>query len=680
MVSMVVGAFGKEITNVPAADVIGSIKNGTWQKEVEKIREVYNVTYDATLAKANDREAATKAAKEAVRPLKNNLFAVLWSGTFKSRGDDQLDVYSGLLCADLDDLPSIKLNLARKQATGDPHVQGKFISPTGTGLKLVFKVAGDASQHRQNFEAVKAHVKKVYGIDVDEACKNVERLCFVSYDPDAFWRDDATPLQPIEPAKEEKQPKPTGWRERAKAKEAAKSKGKGKGKQVSRDVDDDDDKAPISEELLRELLEYIDADDYGQWIEVVGAIKLWGNDVDAPELAFEIADEWSRTSERYKDGDTESQWEKMKRGEGEDVAKVGTIFHLAKDGGWEPKRKEKSGKKHSPGPEEIDDILAGCRFWCNKPPHPLRAVYTLDNRIICTPGNLATITAATKVGKSSVVAAMLASAMGEPGRDYLGFGSANPGEKAILHFDTEQSPDDHWRLIDNALERAGLDSQPHWFYSYCLSGLDFATAWACVLRAVKKARQERSIHSLFLDGIGDLVANVNDPQESNAFVAGLHYLAIQQACPLIGVIHFNPGSEKTRGHLGSQLERKAETNLRLDREADGATVIWSDKQRRAPISKDFGPRFTWDEEAGMHTSVISRAENKRDARVLELREMFLGAFEKGSKRTYSDLIKWVKMEVGKGQSTSKTIIRNGVKMGVLRKNAANAYEINGYEE
>ena len=32
---------------------------------------------------------------------------------------------------------------------------------------------------------------------------------------------------------------------------------------------------------------------------------------------------------------------------------------------------------------------------------------------------------------------------------------------------------------------------------------------------------------------------------------------------------------KGRGHLGSQLERKAETNLRLDN-VDGVTTIWSE--------------------------------------------------------------------------------------------------------
>ena len=76
------------------------------------------------------------------------------------------------------------------------------------------------------------------------------------------------------------------------------------------------------------------------------------------------------------------------------------------------------------------------------------------------------------------------------------------------------------------------------------------------------------------------------------------------------VLHLNPksgngGFEKARGHLGSQLERKAETNLRIEKDGD-VSVCWSEKQRRAPIFKDKGPRFRWSDEAGMH--VTAQAE------------------------------------------------------------------------
>jgi hypothetical protein len=116
-----------------------------------------------------------------------------------------------------------------------------------------------------------------------------------------------------------------------------------------------------------------------------------------------------------------------------------------------------------------------------------------------------------------------------------------------------------------------------------------------------------------LDGGADFVADVNDAAESNAFVATRHDLAIKHDCPIVGVVHFNPGSEKSRGHLGSQLERKAETNLALEKDADESTVIYSTKNCRAGIPKGIGPRFRFDPAAGMHVSVASRQSARDDA-------------------------------------------------------------------
>lgn len=237
-------------------------------------------------------------------------------------------------------------------------------------------------------------------------------------------------------------------------------------------------------------------------------------------------------------------------------------------------------------------------------PPPLRPVYTLAGTVVATPANLATITAASKAGKSVVIEAMLASAMATANSaDCLSFKSSNPQSFALLHFDSEQSPDDHWHGISRALKRAGRTAPPKFLHSYCLTGLEGKQAWQCISEAIRVAAEVHGgIHSILIDGVADFVANVNDPAECNAFVATLHGIAIERDCSIIGVIHFNPGGEKTRGHLGSQLERKAETNLRLDKE-NGVTVVWSDKQRRAPIPRESGPCFAWNDEAGMHVSV-----------------------------------------------------------------------------
>jgi hypothetical protein len=135
------------------------------------------------------------------------------------------------------------------------------------------------------------------------------------------------------------------------------------------------------------------------------------------------------------------------------------------------------------------------------------------------------------------------------------------------------------------------------------------------------AKRFGSVHAVLLDGVADLVADVNDAKESNGLVTQLHALAIEFDCSIIGVIHLNPGnSDKTRGHLGSQLERKTEANLKLERK-DGKTVVWADRNRRAPIPMESGPCFIWSDEAEMHISTGALGRLKQEVKRGHLREL-----------------------------------------------------------
>ncbi len=324
-------------------------------------------------------------------------------------------------------------------------------------------------------------------------------------------------------------------------------------------------------------------------------------------------------------------------------------------------------------------LLERRRFQPRIEPPPLRPIYTLAGSVICTPGNLTSITSAIKTGKSAVVSSMAASVLGAGfSGDFLGFKSSNPSGFALLHFDSEQSPDDHWHLIARALKRAGLNEPPPWFYSYRLTGLCSRQAWDCVAHATEAAAQVHGgVHSCLIDGVADLVADVNDPGASNAFVSTLHDMAIRYDCPIAGVIHFNPGGEKTRGHLGSQLERKAETNLRLDKQ-DGVTTIWSDKQRRAPIPKDTGPCFQWNDEAGMHVSVESRSQAKADIRLEDARMKVAEAFRLADRPVlhYLELIAALQRVPGvKSTGTAERIFRHSKTARHINKNLIGQWQI-----
>ncbi len=70
---------------------------------------------------------------------------------------------------------------------------------------------------------------------------------------------------------------------------------------------------------------------------------------------------------------------------------------------------------------------------------------------------------------------------------------------------------------------------------------------------------------IIIDGIADLCSDANSIIESNALVQKLMEWSAKYKCHIINVIHQNYGSQKLgTGHLGSFLEKKAETVIALE--------------------------------------------------------------------------------------------------------------------
>ena len=136
-----------------------------------------------------------KRAKEAIGELKKQLPAVLLSGTFTRRANDALLQHSGLLCADLDGLNS-SLPDVRQKLKSSPYLWLLFLSPSGDGLKAVFRVPADQAKHGGSFRAVEQHVRELTGTQIDQSCKDVARLCFISYDPDVYHNASAREIEP----------------------------------------------------------------------------------------------------------------------------------------------------------------------------------------------------------------------------------------------------------------------------------------------------------------------------------------------------------------------------------------------------------------------------------------------------------------------------------------------------
>ncbi|MFU8781113.1 MAG: BT4734/BF3469 family protein [Kiritimatiellia bacterium] len=98
-------------------------------------------------------------------------------------------VRSCLLVLDFDDLPDLATRKA--QIANDPHTLLCFVSPSGTGLKLIVRIEADASTHAESFNHAKSYFAKHYQLETDPSGKDLARLCFFSHDPELVFREDA---------------------------------------------------------------------------------------------------------------------------------------------------------------------------------------------------------------------------------------------------------------------------------------------------------------------------------------------------------------------------------------------------------------------------------------------------------------------------------------------------------
>src|SRR5690606_13620915 len=70
-----------------------------------------------------------------------------------------------------------------------PYIYAAFESISGGGLCLIFMIDGE--RHLDAFEGIAKYLYDTYQLIVDQSCKNVSRLRYVSYDPQIHINEDA---------------------------------------------------------------------------------------------------------------------------------------------------------------------------------------------------------------------------------------------------------------------------------------------------------------------------------------------------------------------------------------------------------------------------------------------------------------------------------------------------------
>ena len=175
---------------IPNISVFRSLFNSKETPFTMNVIEVYNRIkngYPELISKIN-RLREMDDASEDYRSLKNSLLAIMFNGTFNERTDNGLINHSGLCILDFDDYPDELTMLADKlRFKSMKFVYMVFISPSNKGLKVVVKIPqSNKDEHKRRFKALEKEFNSSY---FDSSSQNVSRVCFESYDPDAYLNE-----------------------------------------------------------------------------------------------------------------------------------------------------------------------------------------------------------------------------------------------------------------------------------------------------------------------------------------------------------------------------------------------------------------------------------------------------------------------------------------------------------
>lgn len=235
---------------------------------------------------------------------------------------------------------------------------------------------------------------------------------------------------------------------------------------------------------------------------------------------------------------------------------------------------------------------------------------------ILSAGNVAAISGRVKSGKSAVVNAIISKAIDQEAVGFEMFEVEPSKGQAIIHIDTEQSlGKQKGNLNFWILNRTSLRSTPDNYYSYNFKSFTVREAREYLVGILDgAARKHGGIHMVMIDGLSEFVKTVNDEEGSVTAVKLIMELSSIYKCGFIVNIHTNPGGEvvKQRGHLGSEIQRKAESVLNISKEMNESHSTLQAHFLRNGDPVQFGDiHIGYNQEKRMH-EVVSVADYDED--------------------------------------------------------------------
>ena len=250
----------------------------------------------------------------------------------------------------------------------------------------------------------------------------------------------------------------------------------------------------------------------------------------------------------------------------------------------------------------------------------------------------------------------------------------------VLYFDTEQSEWHVQKAVKRICSQIGVGI-PSNLNTYNLRKLSPSERLKLIEYAIENTP---NLGFVVIDGIRDLVTSINDEAEASNIASKLLKWTEEYNIHIVVVLHENPGSDKARGHIGTELMNKAETviALQVDKSDDKISTVTAGFCRNKSF-KPFAFEITDEGLPKIIEDYVIQSKSKKGFDVLTLSQsdkftLLQKVFENREGFQHSELVSQIKIVLdnkyqgtkGKGQSKIKQLITESKNDGWLIQDGA----------
>ncbi len=187
------------------SDVKMSLFRGFSDKNPETITEsqfVDLIKHDQSVKHIiqSARDALGENDRNLYDSIKQQLPAVTTSAICEGgRKKSDIKELNNLLCLDVDKLQPHEFEKLKSEFQNWKHTRILFTSPSGNGLKVVVQTNADLINFKESFQQIYDYIQNEFNVECDPACKDPNRLCFLSHDPQVYYNPESDVIEYVEP-------------------------------------------------------------------------------------------------------------------------------------------------------------------------------------------------------------------------------------------------------------------------------------------------------------------------------------------------------------------------------------------------------------------------------------------------------------------------------------------------